>query len=159
MTTLQDALRELAKEREALQLECNLLDEAEGDLHSTPEYSFWLIRKGAKDLAAEDVKIAEAKVRELALDNFYVTENSRQAEGVQVKLFIKVVYVSLDAWAWCMEHATKYLLLDTKAFEKAAPILKDLGAPVTLTREPRASIGTDLSAWLTSEGDPDENSR
>jgi hypothetical protein len=58
-----------------------------------------------------------------------------------------------------MEHATKYLLLDTKAFEKAAPILKDLGAPVTLTREPRASIGTDLSAWLTSEGDPDENSR
>jgi hypothetical protein len=151
MTTLQDALRELAKEREALQLECNLLDEAEGDSHSTPEYSFWLIRKGAKDLAAEDVKIAEAKVRELALDNFYVTENSRQAEGVQVKLFSRVEYEPALALTWCLGHATKYLQLDTRAFEKAAPVLRDLGAPVELVKEARVQIATDLDVWLLSE--------
>jgi hypothetical protein len=53
--------------------------------------------------------------------------------------------------AWCAEHALKYLVLETKGFEKAASVLKDLGAPVELVREPRASIATDLSQWLLSD--------
>jgi hypothetical protein len=96
----------------------------------------------------EAIKVVEAKVRELALDNFYVTENSRPEQGVQIRLFSKVVYESLNAWAWCVEHARKYLLLDNKAFEKAAPVLRDLGAPVKVVKEARVTIATDLGVWL-----------
>ncbi len=157
MSALQDALRELAEARRQHEIAKGYAEEYSDRLLATTLYQESVAaEKRAHDLwgAARD---AMSKVRELALDNFYATENSRPAEGVQVKLFSKVEYAPNLALDWCIAHATKYLQLDTRAFEKAAPVLKDLGAPVTLTREPRVSIGTDLSAWLTSEGERDGN--
>jgi hypothetical protein len=157
MTALQDALRALAKERGALELECDLLANAETELHNSPEYHFCLIRRGAKDLAAQDVQRAYADVCAAALVEYGASQNARPAEGVQIKEFSKVVYEPAQALGWCLAQAHKYLQLDTKAFEKAAPVLKDLGAPVELTKEPRVQIATDLSVWLTNEGEAHGN--
>jgi hypothetical protein len=143
-----DALRKLAKEREALELECDLLANAEEQLHSAPEYSFWLIRKGAKDLARQDVQRAYAEVCAVALVEYESSKNPKPAVGVQIEEFNKVVYESGNAWDWCAEHALKYLVLDVKAFEKAASVLRDLGAPVELSMEARVQNATNLDVWL-----------
>lgn len=157
MSALRDALRELAQARRSEEIVSNHIAQIQADIENTPQ---WLALAGfRRDLA--EVKASAAAVteraKELALDDFYVTENRRPAEGVQVKLFSKVDYQRDEAEKWCLGHACKYLILDARAFEKAAPVLRDLGAPVQLTRDPRVSIATDLSAWLTSEGDPDGN--
>jgi hypothetical protein len=94
---------------------------------------------------------AEQRVRELALAEHALSGDAKPAEGIQIKEFSKVVYAPNLALDWCRAHAPKYLQLDTKAFEKAASVLRDLGAPVELVREPRVSIATDLSAWLVGE--------
>ena len=157
MSTLEDALRELAEARQQHEIAHERTDEY---LNQVKGLSLW-----RKMLEAQDsertlevaIKDAEAKVRELALAEHALTGIYRPAEGVQIKEFNKVVYEPEDAWSWCVEHALKYLQLDTKAFEKAASVLRDLGAPVELTKEPRAQIATDLGAWLTNEGEAHGN--
>ena len=64
-----------------------------------------------------------------------------------IKVYQVVHYETPEAMAWCIEHARKYLKLDESAFEKGAPVLIDLGAPVTLDKEPRVTISSNLSAY------------
>jgi hypothetical protein len=157
VTALTDALRELAEARRAAEIISNYIALIQADIEKTPH---WLAMAGFKrDLAEARAEAATATdaIKAAALAEHALSGNVKPAEGVQVKLFAKVVYDPEDAWAWCAEHALKYLVLETKGFEKAASVLKVLGAPVELVREPRVSITTDLSAWLTNEGDSDGN--
>ena len=153
-SALQDALRELAEARRQHEKATWYALAHQERVDAQTWYRDLIEAKKQVAVLGNAIGDAESRVRELALDYFYVTENSRPAEGVQVKLFNKVEYQRDEAEKWCFAHAAKYMALDTKAFEKAAPVLRDLGAPVELTHEPRVSIGTDLSAWLTSAGDP-----
>jgi hypothetical protein len=146
--TLQDALRELAKARKQHEIAHERTDK---HLNQVKGLSVWRKMLEAQDLERDCeivTKRAESMVRELALVEHALTGDAKPAEGVQIKEFTKVVYAPNLALDWCRAHAPKYLQLDTKAFEKAAPVLKDLGAPVELTKEPRLQIATDLSAWL-----------
>ena len=151
MTTLQDALRELAKARNRLGDAREHMDEYQGYISKMAIYQELVAAKHSYGDLGVAALAAEQRVRELALAEHALSGDANPAEGVQVKLFAKVVYEHEDAWAWCAEHALKYLVLETKGFEKAASVLKDLGAPVELVREPRVSIATDLSAWLVGE--------
>lgn len=156
MATLQDALRELAAARRQHEIAKGSVREQEAALSALMDYQVLQAVKKQANALSVAMEAAEAKVRELALAEHALTGEYRPAEGVQVKLFSKVNYQQDEAEKWCLAHAAKYLTLDTKAFEKAASVLRDLGAPVELTKEARAQIASDLSAWLTSEGDPHE---
>ncbi len=154
---LQDALRELAEARKQYGIAREHAEEKRRRLEALTEFQGVLDANEQMSDTAVAVGAAEYKVRALALAEHALSGDVRPAEGVQVKLFSKVVYEPEDAWAWCTEHALKYLVLDTKVFEKAAPVLRDLGAPVELTKEARVQIATNLDLWLTSEGERDGN--
>jgi len=148
MTTLTDALRELAEARKQMIIAKEWTAEHLKRVKAMTAYQELATAQDSErnlKLAIED---AESTVRELALAEHALSGNVRPAEGVQVKLFGKVVYEPQDVWSWCIVNAHKYLQLDVKAFEKAAPVLRDLGAPVELTKEARVQIATDLSVWL-----------
>jgi len=150
VTALRDALRELAEARRAAEIISNYIALIQADIEKTPH---WLAMAGFKrDLAEARAEAATATdaIKAAALAEHALSGNVKPAEGVQVKLFAKVVYEPQDVWSWCIVNAHKYLQLDVKAFEKAAPVLRDLGAPVELTKEARAQIATDLGVWLVS---------
>lgn len=150
-SALQDALRELAEARRRRDIARERVDEYQGYVSATATYQELMAsQKDVTDLSLA-MSHAEAKVRELALAEHALTGEYKPADGVQIKEFSKVVYEPGPALAWCLAHATKYLVLDTKPFEKAASVLKDLGAPVELTKEARVTLATDLSAWLAIE--------
>jgi len=151
MSTLEDALRELAEAREQLVIAKEHTAEHLKRVKAMTVYQELATAQDSErnlKLAIED---AEAKVRNLALAEHALSGDTKPAEGVLVKLFGKVVYEPQDIWSWCIVNAPKYLQLDIKAFEKAAPVLRDLGAPVELTKEARVQIATDLNVWLLSE--------
>ncbi len=148
MSALQDALRELAEARRQHEIAHERTDE---HLKRVKGLSVWREMLEAQDSERTleiAIGAAETKVRTLALAEHTLSGDYRPAEGIQIKEFSKVVYEPEQARAWCVAHAHKYLALDTKAFEKAAPVLRDLGAPVELTREARAQIATNLDVWL-----------
>lgn len=153
MNTLQDTLRELAEARKQYGIARAQAEGKRRCLEALAEFQEVLAANEQMMDASVVVGAAEAKVRELALAEHAVTGNYKPADGIQIKEFAKVLYKPEDAWEWCIEHAIKYLLLDTKAFEKAASVLRDLGAPVELGKEARAQIATDLSGWLLSGED------
>src|SRR4030042_271967 len=102
---LKEALKTLAKERQALQLERDLLTEAEADLHKTSEYHFWLIRKGAADLAIEDLRDAEYAARTAAVEAYLATQSKNPAPGVQIKLYHQIHYDPMELLTWCKSNA------------------------------------------------------
>jgi hypothetical protein len=151
VTTLTDALRELAQARASEEGTRRLVAALDAALASTPEgIALSMVREERSQKQAA-IKAAESTVRELALAEHALSGDARPAEGVTVKLFSKVVYQQDEAEKWCFGHAARYLVLDSKAFEKAAPVLKDLGAPVEFAKEARAQIATDLGVWLVSD--------
>ena len=151
MTALQDALRELAWARKQHEIAKGYANAHQVQVEAMTAYKWLIEAKKQVSVLENAIGDAESRVRVLALAEHALTGEYKPAEGVQVNLFSKVVYEHEDAWAWCAEHALKYLVLETKGFEKAAPVLRDLGAPVQIEKEPRVSIATDLSAWLVGE--------
>jgi hypothetical protein len=157
MSFLQDALRELAEARRQHGIARGRAEEQRRRLESLAEFRDVLEANEQMSDTSVAVGAAESKVRALALAEHALSGDYKPAEGVQIKEFSQVVYAPNLALDWCLAHATKYLQLDSKAFEKAAPVLRDLGAPVEMTKEARAQIATDLSAWLTNEGEAHGN--
>jgi len=156
---LTDALRELAEARRQHEIAKERVGEHLLRVQAMTTYQEMLVAQDSERNLAQAILNADAKVRALALAEHALSGDTKPAEGVQVKLFGKVVYEPQDVWSWCIVNAPKYLVLDAKAFEKAASVLRDLGARVELTKEARAQIATNLDVWLTNEGKPDENSR
>jgi hypothetical protein len=90
----------------------------------------------------------DAAVRKAALDDFRQNGERAVYAGVSVKLFTKVDYDPKAMRDWAKANMTSLLSLDRQATELAAKagILDD--APVTVTKEPRVQIATDLSGYL-----------
>jgi len=151
MTTLQNALRELAQARRQHEIANEYADEHRERVEAMTAYQEMIEAKKRANVLRSAIGDAEDVVRELALAEHAASGNYKPAHGVQIKEFSKVMYAPNLALDWCIAHAPKYLALHAKAFEKAASVLRDLGAPVELTKEARAQIATDLSAWLLSE--------
>ena len=147
---LKEALKTLAKERQALQLERDLLAEAEADLHKTSEYHFWTIRKGALDLANQDVQRAEAAVRIAAVETYFATLNKKPAPGVQIRLYRGIDYDPVQLLTWCKTNAPTLVVESLKdGFLQAVKNLP--GAPIDITDEPRPQIAADLSQYMKDE--------
>jgi len=96
---------------------------------------------------AQQVREAEAKLRELTLQVYEETGNKAPTKGVSVKIFEVLNYDPKVALKWAMTHQIA-LSLDKKSFEvfaKAAPL--DF---VTITKEAQATISQDLSGIATT---------
>jgi hypothetical protein len=150
-TCLQDALRDLAEVRRQYAIAKDRTEEHLKCLKATTAYQELSAAQDSDRELSLAMGALEVKVRELAMKEHVWSGEYKPADGVQIKEFTRAVYKPEDAWEWCAEHALKYLVLDIKAFENAASLLRYLGAPVELTKEARVTIATDLGAWLPTE--------
>ena len=88
----------------------------------------------------------EATVRELAVQQFEATHDKKVHDAVTVKVFPELEYDPLAALEYCRAHLQQALKLDTKIFEKIAKVATlDF---VEIVETPKATIATDLSAYL-----------
>jgi len=99
-----------------------------------------------------------AQVRQAALAAFEQTGDKKPNAAVQIKEYVLITYEDAAALEFCRKVAPNALKLDRRAFEKIAKLGIEAGgqfAPdfVTVTKEPRASIASDLSPWLPTEGE------
>jgi hypothetical protein len=87
-------------------------------------------------------------VRERACEVYVSTGDNAPAKGITIKHFKTVVYDTAAATAWCRGVMPGLLVLDGKRFERAAKEGLVQGAPVQIVEEVRATIASDLSAYL-----------
>jgi len=146
---LEEALRELAQARQTLSGLQEDWAQARYDMDHTPEGVAFAAADSITRFTEQRVKEIEASIRQEAVAAY--DGNKHPIEGVDLAEYQTVTYDRAEAIKWCVSNAPKYLALDTKPFEKAAPVLVDLGAPVQLGVEVRARIAGDLSQYLPSD--------
>ena len=98
----------------------------------------------------EVMESAEAKLRELTLEVYAETGNKTPADGVGIREVTKLEYDTKTAYNWAIEHSMA-LNLDKRGFEKIAKV----SPPdfVTITKEPQATIATNLDEIRLEEKD------
>jgi hypothetical protein len=139
---LRAALVQLRDERDALRLlEIDMSGaRAEFDKRQAP-----LITE-VRDTQAV-VAALEAHIRFLAL-HCYDQENRRPTPGVELKEFTVIEYDPAPALAWAQSHGL-CLALDKRAFERLAKdVPAMIGDIVTVTKDLRVTISTDLTKAL-----------
>jgi len=144
--TLTDRLHDVAEARHKL----TVLKESEKQLERIAtealEYQMWQSAIERRRSQEGEVALAEQVVRERALED--VPGNGVLPPGITLKRFTLVRYDTDAATAWCRGVMPGLLILDTKRFERAAKEGLVQGAPVQLVEDVRATIASDLSAYL-----------
>lgn len=99
----------------------------------------------AKTLVAK----AENNVREWVLALYRETSDKRPHAAVSIRVYKVAQYDQEQARVWAQEKRPDLIVLDAKGYEK---VLKSDGRdpemPGEVVEEPRATIATDLSAYL-----------
>ena len=142
---MTDALRELAAARAELEAAKKQLAERQATLEQVAIYHAVVLAKDWIRESQEQIAELTDQVRAEALAAFQETGNKQPWPGVQIKMYSKIEFSEEEARAWCFDYAGSLLKLDTRAFQRAAPALPD--APITITKEPRATIASDLSMY------------
>jgi predicted Zn-dependent protease len=141
-------MKALAEARREVEHDTELVRAAKALIEQTDAFAVWKLASVTLDAAKDQVASLDAAVRKAALDDF--TKNGEKAiyAGVSVKMYTKVDYDPKAMRDWAKVNMTSLLSLDRSATELAAKagILDD--APVTVTKEPRAIIASDLSSYL-----------
>jgi hypothetical protein len=122
------------------------LADAEAALHDTPEWERYEEMRGEVQAVNELLSTLLMTVKYDALSAYQATGAKQPESGVTIKMYSVLKYDLDTAEDWCRENAPTLLSLDVKRFEKAAKTLP--GAPVEIEQEPRATIASDLSAYL-----------
>lgn len=144
---MEETLRALAEARHELSERQEEQAVCLAALQATPE---WVALDDAKVKtldASNAVARHEDEVRQKALASYGVNGNKAPAKGVAIKIYKRLVYDAKEAEAWCRQNAPTLFKWDAKGFEKAADKLP--GAPVTAEEDPRVTIATDLSEYLS----------
>jgi len=148
MNNLSNLVHELARaqaDKDAVTAQVSAMIEA---VQQLPDYIKLKEQKinleGLIDNLTEEIKAA-------GLAAYADTESKRPHPAVGIRIKTKVTYDEKEALAYCMEHLTPAVRLNTKVFEDLA---KKTPLPVaTVYYEPSVTISPDLSEWLNS---PDE---
>lgn len=147
---LKEALvRELALMRLAIEIQTEKVADARSALDQIPEWQEHMAAGIALAEMQSHAREVEARLRLEAVTTY--DGNKHPLMGIDLAEYQTVTYDRAEAIKWCVGNAVRYLALDTKLFEKAAPVLVDLGAPVKIGVEVRARIASDLSAYLPSD--------
>lgn len=147
---MSDTLKTLATQRGILAMLRNECALSRAAMENTTEGKAVAALDAAAKETEQRVKDLEAQVRAEALDVHRLTATRQPWPGVEIKMYRTTAYDQTEALGWCQEHAPKYVkpaTLDKAAFEKAAPVLVDLGAPVVFGEEPRVFIASDLERY------------
>lgn len=117
-------------------------------LQSTSEYGALATARVEVSETQGRVDCLDAAVRKAALDDFRANGAKAVCAGASVKFFTKVEYDPKLMRDWAKQNMTSLLTLDVKGVDVAARagLLED--APVTVTKEPRVIIASDLSSHL-----------
>ncbi len=120
-------------------------EELQEELSFQPEWQDLQEAKASLKALDSEVQVAEAQVRELALEVYRATGEKRPAAGVQIKLTTRLVYDVKGAITWVWMHLPDAIKLDVKFFEKQ---VKKGGfpdpPPVKIIEEPAAYIDAEL---------------
>lgn len=145
----EPTLRELALVRKTTEY----LKERKAALLKTVTESVEFLELDAELKASQEYEETLSNaIRTGALEIYWASGEKKQA-GTNVKIFdVATILDEKKTREWCLNNFTPALRLDTKAVERAAiagSIPNDL---VSVTKEPRAQIDSDLSTFL--EGVP-----
>jgi len=150
MSGLTELVTELAKERQALQ---ELQADGEGlaqQVAATPLGQLLEQNRELVRVSRELVNRLEADVKAAALAAFQQDLGRHPHPAVTVKIYQVLQYEEGKAIAYAREHLPEVLTLDRTAFEKIAKVVRfDF---VERQNEPRATIATDLGAYVAVEG-------
>jgi hypothetical protein len=137
---------------EARQKECYRASAVRGQEQVLSETQEWRFLEAAKtDLAVSRLEVAalDAAVRDEALKDFKDSGKTKVNPGVEVKLHTLFVYDHAQMTAWAHVHKPALLSLDTKAVHKEAEtLITRANAPITISKEPKVYIDSDLSSYL-----------
>jgi hypothetical protein len=157
--TLDQLTAQLALARTEQAAAALALDELASEIEQYVNDRYGFRLQDAKNAVSEKnivVRDLADFVRDRAV-RLFVQDSTRKKlnSAVTIKEYTVLVYDSSDALEFARQHVPKALKLDKRTFEKAARVLEpDF---VTVTKEPRATIASDLSAWLPQEGEPTDD--
>lgn len=157
--TLAESLEQIDTERSLPEL-MRLLAEARRDqvtayvratkatkaMEASPLWASYMSACGEASDARVQVAVLEEAIRKAAVSQFENGGSKRPAQGLEVRMYTKLLYNAATAEAWVRAQAPVLLRFDAKSFEKHAPDMP--GSPITLLSEPRCQIANDLSAYL-----------
>ncbi|MFN3077717.1 MAG: hypothetical protein ABT940_12735 [Alphaproteobacteria bacterium] len=141
-----EKVRELAELRRDRDLAAAKKSEASAAIEASKEYEAYTLAKFWVEELDAQIENREHWLRGEALLMFEASGTKQPHPAVTVKLFDVLSYENGRALAYCINHLPTALKLDKAAFERAAKAIP-MGF-VTVTKEPRAQIAGDLSAYL-----------
>jgi hypothetical protein len=147
--TLTDQLRELAEARRELASRQDREFRAHEIVAEDSNFQAWQAMIADRREQEQHVTSLEGDVRCAAVESYLDTGDKAPAPGITIKTFSRLEYDQVAATNWCRGIMPGLLTLDTKRFERMASQDMLPGAPVEIVKEPRATIATDLSSYLT----------
>jgi len=146
--TLTDSLHDLAEARHRLEV----LRTSERQLQTIAtdnlEYIVWqkaVVERRLQEMAVDD---KERQLRRDAAQAYRSDWSGDLPDGITIKKHTELVYDPKVADTWARVNVPALMVLDTRTFEKAARAGTLPGAPVQLVEDVRATIASDLSAYL-----------
>jgi len=158
--TLDELLQDLARCRHSVETQKAYIEAIQEEIDAAFGARLTVARER---LLRAQVKLTDCDqvVRDRAVQTFQQTGDKKPSAAVQIKEYTVLVYDEDVALEFCRTSMPDVLKLDKRLFEKVARTLKELPVAkpdldfVTVTVEPRASIASDLSAWLPQKGEDD----
>lgn len=144
---IETKIKLLAETRRAYTEAKTELDRLMDKLKQSPE---WIEASELADCERDTAETLEAELREDILENFAATGNKKPHPALSVREVTRLEYDADIARAWCTHKLPKALKLDVRLFEKHAKAIGDTSPIefVNITKEPQATIATDLSDYL-----------
>ncbi|HUW95040.1 MAG TPA: hypothetical protein VMW58_04580 [Anaerolineae bacterium] len=147
MSQMTDLLVELARARDMAQGAVADLKAASDALEQSAEYQAATKARDALNFAKSHADLVTQAVRETA-EGLAARGQWEELDGIQLVQGTDLAWNEQTVRIWCLDWAKCFLVVDTKAFLKAAASGLLPGAPVEITKKPQARIASDLSAYL-----------
>jgi hypothetical protein len=147
---LPSMMKALAQARQNTAYADQLVKGAQELLEATPEYQHRASLQKLRDETSATLMALDAAVRKEALADFVQNGDKAVYAGVSVKMFTRAEYEPAQLRDWLLDHQSYRALLTVDGKKAEALAVKGLmlDAPITITKEPRVQIATDLSGYL-----------
>ena len=141
----------VAQARAIAEIAKTKLGELSDKVQATPEFQAENAQSQVLLQAVNAMRSLEDDLRRSVEEAYRATGDKNPASSVSVKLYKHINYDTEAAISWAIQYAPTMVVTSlSKSFDKVAV---ELGAPVTVTYEPRVQIATDLSEWVAAVPD------
>lgn len=147
---MDELIKHVAEQRHYLALTKNHRDKLLQELEKMPLYQSYLEAQENIKTGKGLVEQAETDLKEAAVKRYEADQDKHPHAAVSIGEYDVLEYAPADALKYCISHDMPTLLnLNKSAFNKAAKT--GIFEFVTIEKEPRARIATDLSEYLLQE--------